>query len=64
MEGVSKPLYSALGAWLYLSNDPSNIPQTTEGQAKYWKRYYNTSEGDGEEQDFIDCANRQENADG
>ena len=36
---LRKPLYSALGAWLYLSNDPSDIPETTEGQAKYWKRY-------------------------
>ena len=35
-----KPLYSALAAWLYLSNNPRSIPADVEGQANYWKLYY------------------------
>ena len=40
---LRKPLYSGLAAALYLSNIPEAIPADVEGQAKYWKKYYNTS---------------------
>ncbi|WP_299576711.1 hypothetical protein [uncultured Sunxiuqinia sp.] len=36
----------------YLRN-PEKIPNTIEGMAKYWKKYYNTHLGKGTEQEFI-----------
>ena len=49
-----KPLYSALAAWLYLSNNPRPIPADVEGQAEYWKLYYNTSCGAGTVKKFLE----------
>ena len=49
-----KPLYSALAAWLYLSNNPRPIPADVEGQAEYWKLYYNTSCGAGTVEKFLE----------
>ena len=40
---LRKPFYSGLAAALYISNIPEAIPADVEGQAKYWKKYYNTS---------------------
>ena len=47
------PLYSGLAARLFLLNKPSAIPQDIAGQARYWKRYYNTDSGAGSETKFI-----------
>ena len=44
---LTKPLYSALAARLFMSNKPSAIPDDIEGQAKYWKDNYNTDAGKG-----------------
>ena len=42
-ESLRKPLYSGLAARLLLSNVPAAIPRSVEGQAEYWKKYYNKS---------------------
>lgn len=33
---------------------PGLLPDTLSGMASYWKRYYNTSEGKGTEEEFIE----------
>ena len=37
---------------------PKKMPNTIEGQAKYWKRYYNTEQGKGDPQHFIDVCRK------
>lgn len=37
---------------------PEAIPKTLDGQARYWKKYWNTDLGAGKPQDFIDAFNR------
>jgi len=37
---------------------PKRMPNTIEGQAKYWKRYYNTEQGKGDPQHFIDACRK------
>lgn len=32
---------------------PMSIPQNIDGQAAYWKAYYNTTHGKGSEQDYL-----------
>lgn len=44
---------NGIAARLLLSNKPGTIPNTLEGQAKYWKEHYNTSSGKGTVEDFI-----------
>ena len=55
-EDLRKPLYSGLAARLFLSSKPAAIPPASdvEGQAAYWKKYYNTGAGKGSEQKFVD----------
>lgn len=50
---LRKPLYSAIGARLYLTLIPATIPLVTDisGQASYWVDYYTSSQGTS--QDFI-----------
>tara|TARA_R110000796_G_scaffold129022_3_gene244690 strand:- start:225 stop:710 length:486 start_codon:yes stop_codon:yes gene_type:complete len=33
---------------------PMRMPNTLEGRAKYWKKYYNTEQGKGTEEKYID----------
>ena len=49
-----KPLYSALAAWLYLSNNPWPIPVDVEWQAEYCKLHYNKSCGAGTVEKFLE----------
>lgn len=51
---LRKPLYSAIAARLLLSNKEGEIPDTLEGRAKYWKYKYNTEEGRGKVEDYLD----------
>lgn len=52
---LAKPLYSALAARLFLSTIPAPIPPSSdlEGQANYWKQYYNTAAGRGTARRFM-----------
>ncbi len=53
-EDVEKPLYGALAARLFLlSRARGPLPTTLEGQAKLWKRIYNTAKGRGTVEQFI-----------
>ena len=51
---LRKPLYSGLAARLFLCNVPEPIPCTVCGQAKYWKKHYNTEAGGGTAKKFED----------
>lgn len=51
-EDLQKPLYSGIGARLYISNNPEPIPTTKEEQGEYWKDYYNTRSGAGDPSNF------------
>ena len=55
-EDLLKPLYSALAACLFLTNVTEPIPDLIDiqGQAEYWKMYYDTAEGKGTVAGFID----------
>ena len=55
-EDLLKPLYSGLAARLFLSNIAATIPLAgnIEEQADYWKKYYNTEQGAGTQERFID----------
>lgn len=44
---LRKPLFSAIAARLKYKNVPSQIPDNVRGQAKYWKRHYNSQLGKG-----------------
>ncbi len=46
--------YATIFARLHYLRQPAAIPSTVEGYAKYWKKYYNTPQGKGNEQEFID----------
>ena len=47
------PLYSGIAARLKLLNIPAAIPCDKEGQATYWKTYYNTNAGAGTASKFL-----------
>jgi len=49
---LTKPLYSAIAARLFLSNKPGAIPYSLSGQAKYWKDHYNSQYGKGTVEEF------------
>lgn len=50
---LDKPLIAALAARLFLLRIPEPIPETLEGQAEYWKKFYNTALGKGTVEGFI-----------
>ena len=52
---LRKPLFSGLAARLYISNIPVTIPAPNDvlGQARYWKRFYNTYAGAGTVDKFV-----------
>ena len=56
-----KPLYSGLAARLFLSTINEPIPQTLEGQAKYWNDYYNNADALNETH-FIEEVTEYENS--
>ena len=33
---------------------PKKMPNTLEGRARYWKKYYNTDQGKGTEEKYMD----------
>jgi len=37
---------------------PKRMPNTVEGQAKYWKKYYNTEGGKGDPEHFIESVKK------
>ena len=37
---------------------PKKMPNTFEGMANYWKKYYNTEQGKGDPQHFIDACRK------
>ena len=37
---------------------PKKMPNTVEGQANYWKKYYNTEGGAGNPEHFIDACRK------
>lgn len=52
------PLLSLLFCRLFYRLKPGRIPDTLDGRAAYWKRWYNTAEGKGTEAEFIADARR------
>lgn len=60
-DDLTKPLYSALGARLYVQyqsrSDASGIPRNVTDQAKFWKKYYRPN---GDVNDYITAAERLE----
>lgn len=53
---LERPLYSGIAARLYYSNIPEEIPTDKRAQATYWKKYYNTGSGRGNECNFLACS--------
>ncbi|KAG2386157.1 hypothetical protein C9374_002603 [Naegleria lovaniensis] len=53
-----KAVYSLLAARLNLFTIPASIPSSLYDQAVYWKTYYNTNQGKGTVQYFIDCCKK------
>ena len=49
---LTKPLYSAIAARLFLSNKPGVIPYSLNLQARYWKDKYNSRYGKGTVEKF------------
>jgi len=49
---------SLLWCRLYYLFVPKPIPNTLEGRAKYWKKYYNTYLGDGTPEHYISMVKR------
>ena len=37
---------------------PKKLPSTLEGQAKYWKKYYNTESGKGDPEHYVDLVKK------
>ena len=37
---------------------PKRMPNTTQGQAEYWKKYYNTEQGKGHVAHFVDAVRK------
>lgn len=46
-------MYAAAMCRIHYLRFPGEIPQSIEGQAEYWKKYYNTSKGKGSVAGFI-----------
>ena len=55
-EDLRKPLYSGLAARLKLSNVEDQIPLSSkiEEQGQYWKDYYNSEDGAGTVEKFVE----------
>ena len=53
-QDLEKPLYSGLASRLFLARLSPPIPTDLHSQAQYWKTHYNTVDGSGTVQKFID----------
>ena len=55
-EDLRKPLYSGLAARLFLSNVLEGIPIASDirAQGQYWKEHYNTDDGEGTVDKFVE----------
>ncbi len=49
----NSPLLSFLACRLHYKLIPLSIPGTIDGRAAYWKKYYNTVDGKGTEEEYI-----------
>jgi|SRR5688572_17619067 len=52
------PLLSMIFARLFYKLRPDPIPDSIEGRARYWKKYYNTPAGKGTEAEYLLNAKR------
>jgi len=52
------PLLSIISCRLTYKLVPEAIPDTVEGRAAYWKKYYNTVAGKGTEEEYIENAKK------
>lgn len=50
---MKEPIVNCLFARLHYIKFPGAIPSTLEGQANYWKKYYNTISGKGTPEEYI-----------
>lgn len=57
-EDLDKPLVSMAVARLYIEAMGGSVPQDVEGQAAWWKRYYNTVKGKGTVEEFLISAQK------
>lgn len=48
------PVYACAAARLHYLRQPSHIPIDIWGQAKYWKKYWNTFEGKGTVEQYLE----------
>jgi hypothetical protein len=46
-------LYSIAMARVHYRRKPGALPKTLEGQAQYWKKFYNTEKGKGTVEDYM-----------
>ena len=53
---LETPIFSGIAARLYYSNIADPIPTDIRAQAAYWKKYYNTDKGAGDECRFLLCS--------
>ena len=53
IEDLKSPIVSAVIARLYIGLTEEPIPDTMKGRAEYWKKYYNTVDGKGTIEDYI-----------
>jgi len=54
----NSPLLSFIACRLVYKLVPESIPDTIEGRAAYWKKYYNTSAGKGTVEKYIENAKK------
>ncbi len=52
-DALDVPLISALAAALYVKRFNASIPQTLQGRAEAWKKFYNTAAGAGTETQYV-----------
>lgn len=60
-EDLRKPLFSGVFARIRLYLVPAAIPNDINGQAAYWKNYYNSAAGAGTVADFKNKVNDMNN---
>ncbi|KAJ6644147.1 hypothetical protein Bhyg_09113 [Pseudolycoriella hygida] len=60
-EDLRKPLFSGVFARIRLYLVPSAIPSDINGQAAYWKKYYNSAAGAGTVAGFVNKVNDMNN---
>ena len=53
IELIYNPRLAAAMTRIFYRDKPGAIPDTIEGRAQYWKKYYNTSLGKGDPEEYI-----------